>query len=137
MHPLAFLERLAALIPRPKRHLLTYHGCLAPAHPLRADIIPKASKRNCEHKPESENQGKDSKHPAKPKKSSARTNPYIPWHELMRRIFNTDVLRCHCGATRKVIAYIDDPKVIYKILKHLGLDTQKRPPPIHGQLELF
>ena len=131
MHPLAFLERLAALIPRPKRHLLTYHGCLAPAHPLRADIIPKPTKRNCEHK-----QGTQSKK-AKAKKSSARSNPYIPWHKLMRRIFSTDVLRCHCGATRKVIAYIDDPKVIYKILKHLGLDTQKRPPPIQGQLELF
>jgi hypothetical protein len=29
--PLAFLERLAALVSRPRAHLLTYHGVLAPA----------------------------------------------------------------------------------------------------------
>jgi len=32
--PLAFLERLAALVPRPRTHLLTYHGVLAPAAQL-------------------------------------------------------------------------------------------------------
>jgi hypothetical protein len=36
--PLAFLERLAALVPRPRAHLLTYHGVLAPAAKL--DPIP-------------------------------------------------------------------------------------------------
>ena len=35
LSPIAFLERLAALIPRPRRHLLTYHGALAPASPMR------------------------------------------------------------------------------------------------------
>ena len=29
--PLDFLARLAALVPRPRVHLLTYHGVLAPA----------------------------------------------------------------------------------------------------------
>jgi hypothetical protein len=29
--PLDFLSRLAALVPRPRAHLLTYHGVLAPA----------------------------------------------------------------------------------------------------------
>ncbi len=29
--PLTFIERLAALVPRPRCHLLTYHGVLAPA----------------------------------------------------------------------------------------------------------
>lgn len=35
LEPLAFIERLAALIPRPRHPLLTYHGVLAPAskHP--------------------------------------------------------------------------------------------------------
>jgi len=32
--PLVFLERLAALVPRPRAHLLTYHGVLAPAAQL-------------------------------------------------------------------------------------------------------
>ena len=34
LEPLAFLERLAALVPRPRAHLLTYHGVLAPAAQL-------------------------------------------------------------------------------------------------------
>ena len=31
LDPMTFLARLAALIPRPGVHLLTYHGLLAPA----------------------------------------------------------------------------------------------------------
>ena len=31
LEPLALLERLAALVPQPRRHLLTYQGVLAPA----------------------------------------------------------------------------------------------------------
>jgi hypothetical protein len=38
--PLAFLERLAALMPRPRAHLLTYHGVLAPAAQWRDRIVP-------------------------------------------------------------------------------------------------
>lgn len=38
--PLAFLERLAALVPRPRAHLLTYHGVLAPAAQWRDRIVP-------------------------------------------------------------------------------------------------
>ena len=38
--PLAFLERLAALVPRPRAHLPTHHGVLAPAAPWRDRIVP-------------------------------------------------------------------------------------------------
>ena len=38
--PLAFLERLAALVPRPRAHLLTYYGVLAPAAQWRDRIVP-------------------------------------------------------------------------------------------------
>ena len=40
--PTSFLERLCALIPRPCKHLLTYHGVLAPASSWRPEIIPAA-----------------------------------------------------------------------------------------------
>ena len=35
--PLALLKRLAALIPRPHKHLVTYHGILGPAAFRRAN----------------------------------------------------------------------------------------------------
>ena len=38
--PLTFIERLAARVPRPRVHLVTYHGVLAPASSWRDMIVP-------------------------------------------------------------------------------------------------
>ncbi len=35
-----FLERLGALVPRPRRMMLTYHGALAPAAGMRGRVVP-------------------------------------------------------------------------------------------------
>jgi hypothetical protein len=40
MSPLEFVQRLAALVPRPRLHLVRFHGVLAPNARLRPDIIP-------------------------------------------------------------------------------------------------
>jgi len=40
MTPLEFLQRLAALIPRPRLHLIRFHGVLAPNSALPAQIVP-------------------------------------------------------------------------------------------------
>jgi hypothetical protein len=40
MSPLAFMQRLAALVPRPRLHLIRYHGVLAPNAKLRARVVP-------------------------------------------------------------------------------------------------
>jgi hypothetical protein len=51
----------------------------------------------------------------------------------MRHTFSVDVLACpHCGDRMRVVATIEDPVVIRKILTRLGLPTQvraPRPPP--------
>ena len=39
MTPLEFLQRLAALIPRPRLHLIHFHGVLALNAALRAQIV--------------------------------------------------------------------------------------------------
>ena len=55
------------------------------------------------------------------------------WADLLRHTFAVDVLACpRCGGRMRVIATIDDPVVIRKILTHLGLPTElpaSRPPP--------
>ena len=66
---------------------------------------------------------------------------YYPWAELMKRTFGLDVLSCpHCGGRLKLISLIEDPKVIKKILDHLGLPTAP-PGPIPArappELDLF
>ena len=40
MTPLEFLQRLAALVPRPRLHLIRFHGVLAPKAALRSQIVP-------------------------------------------------------------------------------------------------
>jgi hypothetical protein len=62
------------------------------------------------------------------------------WAELIRLIYEVDPLTCpKCGGTMRVIALIQEPKVIDKILKHLrekGRDARAGPwatgPPADG-----
>ena len=41
MSPPEFMQRLAALVPRPRLHLIRFHGALASNVKLRAAIVPK------------------------------------------------------------------------------------------------
>ncbi|MCY4660502.1 MAG: hypothetical protein OXF93_11920 [Acidobacteria bacterium] len=57
--------------------------------------------------------------------------------KLLRRSFEFDVLECpRCGGRLQLIAVIEDPAVIERILRHLGLPTDipearpARPPPM-------
>jgi len=45
MSPLEFMQRLAALVPRPRLHLIRFHGVLAPNARLRAEIIPSSGRQ--------------------------------------------------------------------------------------------
>jgi hypothetical protein len=47
------------------------------------------------------------------------------WARLLKRVFDIDVEHCpNCGSALKIIAAIEDPPVIIKILSHLGLPTR-------------
>jgi hypothetical protein len=45
MSPLEFMQRLAALLPRPRLHLIRFHGVLAPNAGLRAAVVPGAPEK--------------------------------------------------------------------------------------------
>src|SRR4051794_33148957 len=52
MSPLELLQRLAALVPRPRLHLIRFHGVLAPHAKMRAQIVPSAplnANQACDH----------------------------------------------------------------------------------------
>jgi hypothetical protein len=55
MSPLQLLQRLAALVPRPRLHLIRFHGVLAPHAKLRSQIVPSAPDAHeaCDHHPQS------------------------------------------------------------------------------------
>jgi|SRR5579862_6485306 len=61
---------------------------------------------------------------------------YRAWADLMRWTFETDVLCCpRCGRQMTVLATIDDPAVIHRILTHLGLSLDTGDPlPAHADL---
>ena len=45
MSPLEFMQRLAALVPRPRLHLIRFHGVLAPNAELRALVVSAGRRR--------------------------------------------------------------------------------------------
>ena len=105
--PIEFLEKLAALIPRPAVNLLVYHGVLAPRARWRSQVVRYA-------RPAPDGIAL-TPHPAG--LSQAWT-----WAASMRRVFAVDVLACpRCGGRLRVIATIQDPAVVRAILAHLGL----------------
>ena len=57
---------------------------------------------------------------------------------LLKRVFDVDVEHCpNCGGALKIIAAIDDPPVIVKILSHLGLPTRGPPRAPARRVDLF
>ena len=118
MSPLEFMQRLAALVPRPRLHLIRFHGVLAPHAKLRAAIVPSAAQNATEHAADH----------AHAHGSPAR----MSWARLLKRVFDIDIEHCpNCGGALKIIAAIEDPAVIAKILTHLEL-TRPRPAPLTG-----
>ena len=82
--PLEFLQRLAALIPRPRLHLIRFHGVLAPHAKLRAAIVPT---------PAENESGLPADH------THAQPSPVrLSWACLLKRVFDIDLEHCpNCG----------------------------------------
>ena len=124
MSPLEFMQRLAALVPRPRLHLIRFHGVLAPHAKLRAEIVPSPSENAPEHSADH----------AHAHRSPAR----MSWARLLKRVFDIDIERCpNCGSALKIIAAIEDSPVIVRILTHLGLPTRAPPRSPVRPLALF
>ena len=109
---------MAALVPRPKAHLVRYHGVFAPNARQRADIVagPKVA----------------SKVSANDECASNVGSTPMSWMARLKRVFAIDLSRCpNCGGELRVIGAITDPGVIARILEHMGLDgrVQPRAPP--------
>ena len=106
LDPLDFLSRLASLVPRPRVHLIRFHGVFAPHCKYRSLIIPQSVLI-------------DKTSPEEQKK--AKKSYTMGWTKMLKRIFDIDIQICSkCGGQIKIISSIQDPKVIKRILSHLG-----------------
>ncbi|MCX7135755.1 MAG: hypothetical protein NTW47_03645 [Proteobacteria bacterium] len=60
------------------------------------------------------------------------------WARLLKRVFDIDIEHCpQCGDTLKIIAAIEEPTVIVRILTHLGLPARAPPRAPARPLSLF
>ena len=129
MSPLEFMQRLAALVPRPRLHLIRFHGVLAPNAKLRPLVVPQVVAKE----PEAlEQEAK----PADCEASCAHHRPVrLSWAKLLKCVFDLDLEHCpYCGGELKIIAAILEQPVIEKILTHLGLQARAPPrSPARGQ----
>ena len=125
MSPLEFLQRLAALVPRPKLHLIRFRGVLAPHAKLRALVVPQGSDELA-----------DAAQPAAWEPKCVHYRPVrLSWAKLLKRVFDLDLEHCaNCGGELKIVAAILEAPVIEKILTHLGLQARAPPrAPTRGQ----
>ena len=108
--PVDFIAKLAALVPKPRVNLTRFHGVFAPNSKHRAVVTP--AKRGKGGKPKGAD-GQDEKTPV-------QHHAAMTWAQRLKRVFNIEVETCRvCGGAAKVIASIEDPVVIKKILMHL------------------
>ena len=122
LSPLEFMQRLAALVPRPRLHLIRFHGVLAPNAKLRAEIVPSPPENTSEHEAQYAHGA-----PAR-----------MSWARLLKRVFDIDIEHCpQCGGRLKIIAAIEDPPVIVRILTHLGLPARAPPRTPARRVDLF
>ncbi len=107
--PEDFIARLAALVPKPRAHLTRYHGVFAPASPDRAKIVPATRGAAVTACAEATVTGRQRG---------------MSWAQRLKRVFAIDIETCRqCGGRLRVIASIEEPAVIERILKHLGREA--------------
>jgi Putative transposase len=136
LEPLDLMARLAALVPTPRMHLTRYHGVFAPHSNYRAAVTPAQRGRGAATPPVS---GADAVKPSPPRHVA------MSWARRLKRVFGVEIEGCaRCGGQLKIIASIEEPQLIAKILSHLEraapeqyqseLPLGARGPPVQSRL---
>ena len=128
MAPMEFMQRLGALVPRPRLHLTRFHGVLAPNAKLRKAVVPVPPLAVAT--PAQEGDGAHL--------SAGSAKGRMRWAQLLKRVFDIDIEHCsHCGGQLKLVAAIEEPAAIARILTHLGLAAQPPPRAPTVRVDLF
>ncbi len=111
-----YVARLVALVPKPRAHLSRYHGVFALANPDRSRVVPGTS-------------GATEKSNERGEAATTDRRQALTWAQRLKRVFTIDIETCRgCGGRLRVIASIEAPAVIERILEHLGGDGQSLDP---------
>ena len=134
--PFEFLDRLADLVPPPRKHRHRYHGVFAPNHKLRRAVtalaignIGKRREAVTGGHAESACHGRLLRRESRTQKPRSHDTSRIAWAKLMARVGEEFPLECpSCGGDIRLIAFITEPGPIRKILTHFGEPLE--PPPL-------
>jgi hypothetical protein len=112
LEPLDLIARLAALVPPPRTHLTRFHGVFAPHSRLRAAVTPAHRGTGA------------SKQPSQSAEAAQQTptprHVAMSWARRLKRVFGIQIEGCaRCGGKLTIIASIEEPAVIARILAHL------------------
>ena len=122
--PVDFLRRLAAAIPRPRQNLIRFHGCFAANHKRRPEVValsPGAKRRRTpDGQPITDAAGLTVAHHGpdpiglNTDRAGSVPRPYRRrWAELLKHIFDHDVLVCdRCSGRMVPVQTVDSPVVI-------------------------
>lgn len=92
MCPLEFMQRLAALVPRPRLYLIRFHSVLAPNAKLRAPVVPQGPPKD------EEAASVAAADPCEVEIAQARPGR-ISRARLLKRVFDIDMQHCpNCAA---------------------------------------
>ena len=135
--PLELLDRLAKLITPPRIHKHRYCGVLAPNAKLRSALVATAGPAGATLQLLEQASNKMALHEGAPSDTAARptTNDEPPsafrraaarcWARLLVRIYECLPLLCpRCGEPMRIVAFIVEPGVIERILRHIGEPTK-------------
>jgi hypothetical protein len=117
-----FIARITSHIPDKGQVMTRYYGLYSNAH--RGKIRKRG--RDASHVPIIEDE-----------------TPFVPsrgWAEMIKKVYQIDPLICpQCGGRMRIISFIEDHKVIDKIIAHLKLTfhAERPPPPQIVQKELL
>ena len=113
--PLELITKIAALVPPPRAHRHRTYGGLAPNTSLRS-VVTALAPAAVPLAPASAASSGEPCHRA--------TSRYL-WTMLLARIYEALPLRCPiCHGQMRIIAFINDPGTVGKILKHIGESNQ-------------
>ncbi len=115
MSPLEFMQRLAALVPRLRLHLIRSRGVLAPNARLRAGVVPQET--------EAAEQVTEAAVDGECEIETTQLRPgRIGWARLLKRVFDIDMEHCpHCGGEFRIVAAIvERPVILSPLLTSTG-----------------
>jgi hypothetical protein len=116
--PVEFLARLAALVPQPRGHTTRFHGVFASNARLRNLVVPDVPQEEAVKVEPDTGRGNGDW------KSTRNQAGRLSWAQLMKRVFDVDVLKCpRCGDGMQRIAFVTAWATIQKILRSIGLSA--------------